>query len=520
MMHKKIVVVIMLCIFAAAVYFRVGNLGKFGFWWDELYHVNAAQGIIENGRPFIPPIGDYTRALPITYSVVAMFKMFGASEAAARFPSVVVNLIFVILSFFIVRKLTNTATAVLFFIVMCFSPFEITMARECRMYALFQLLYFLMVYFFYRGFEYDNGKHQLFKRVEAAYGINIVYLMLAAGIGLFSLCIHVLTVNIYFVVLSYAVIMAAFSVKQGGIKHALTSKYGILMLILISSFIAGNILTHGRVIRMLMSAGNLPGWYTKWEPTGPMYYRYFLSNNYPALFFIFPLGSLILMMKERKRGVFIFLNFAVLMLMHNFLYARKLDRYIFYIFPFFVISAVFAWDIIFRAIGQRLRKECEGAPRLVVLMVIFAVLMAFNVFGYPWMGESKNVMKEGKFQDWKTIPSDLIEQIRAGKVITTRNDAYQYYFKDIADWYLRYSYDEYFYVYDKKYGMKVIDTLYGLKSVFNEVKEDLFLVADRWTFTNDTIVTPAMREFIVANTEQIHHAGDNKIYIFKRIRSE
>ena len=83
---------------------RLHNLGTFGFWVDELFHVLAGQSLIETGKPLLPTGDLYSRALLYTQVTALSFSMFGISEWSARIPSVFFNLFFIIVSFWLVRR--------------------------------------------------------------------------------------------------------------------------------------------------------------------------------------------------------------------------------------------------------------------------------------------------------------------------------------------------------------------------------------------------------------------------------
>ena len=90
---KILLSIFLIFIIGCGLFLRLWDLGKFGFWWDELYHVTAAKSLITEGRPFIPLEGDYTRALPYTRIVAFFFSCFGVNEISARMPSVIFNIL-------------------------------------------------------------------------------------------------------------------------------------------------------------------------------------------------------------------------------------------------------------------------------------------------------------------------------------------------------------------------------------------------------------------------------------------
>ncbi|MEJ2034009.1 MAG: glycosyltransferase family 39 protein, partial [Deltaproteobacteria bacterium] len=125
----------LIVLLTAGAVLRLWHLGEYGLWTDELYHALAAKSLLAEGRPYIPIMGNYTRALPFTWLVALSFKMFGVSEFAARLPSALVGTSFVLVVFLLARKLFNTPIALLTALMVTFSPLFIELSRESRMYT-------------------------------------------------------------------------------------------------------------------------------------------------------------------------------------------------------------------------------------------------------------------------------------------------------------------------------------------------------------------------------------------------
>ena len=157
---KKWAVVLVLFFVVIGSVIRIQDLGKHGFWTDELLHVIGAKSLLETGSPLVPGKGEYTRAFPITCITALTIKLFGEKEATVRLPFVFFNILLIVIGFFLIHHLFNTNIALIFSFVMAFSPLEMVMSRECRMYSLFQLTYFIGSMIFFLGFEpkYINAK--------------------------------------------------------------------------------------------------------------------------------------------------------------------------------------------------------------------------------------------------------------------------------------------------------------------------------------------------------------------------
>lgn len=514
--NKLAVAFLLLLIIGGGLFLRLWDIGKYGFWWDELYHVIPAQSIIENGKPYIPILGEYTRAAPFTYIIATLFKWFGANEIVARMPSLIFNISLIVPAFFIISRFINKTGAFLFVFVMSFSPFMIEQSRECRMYALFQLLYFLMSYFFFIGFENNNKKIMLFKKLESNFGISLVYLSICIFLFFVSNNIHKLTYNFAFVVLFYSLTMLAYTIHKEGILLGIRSKYFLVLTIMIGSILFVYIFKKDLLIAMWAIATGLPPWWPASKQPSLNYYRYFLSDNYPALFFIYPLSSLFMIKHLGKKGLFIFSSFAVLFIIHTFLFSRQLDRYIFYFFPFFVLGSVYLFSLMLPSLPGIVKGELKTSSKILKGIAIFSALVAFNIFCYPWLGNSKNVHKTSIGVDFKHFPEHIKNEIKKAKVITTHPMHYMYYFNETPDWCIRVPGRKYEQVADKTCNPGAIMDLEMLRFIFRNTKATLYIVTTEKRFNMDVFVSKSMRTFLLENTDPVDLGTFQNVIVLRK----
>jgi hypothetical protein len=116
---------------------------------DELYHILAAQGLLETGEPSIGEDGRYWRAYPLTWLVAQSFALFGASLTTARLPSVVFMTALVVALFVFLRREANPLAAWLGAGLFAVSPFAIAMAQFTRFYSLQGLVFFIAAWLLY-----------------------------------------------------------------------------------------------------------------------------------------------------------------------------------------------------------------------------------------------------------------------------------------------------------------------------------------------------------------------------------
>ena len=137
---------------------RFYNLSSQSYWMDEGYTVNAVLSISDNGSTILDSGQNYscpTYCFPTAFLV----KIFGDHPSSYRLLSVLAGLLFIIIIFFIVRKLFNRNIALLSSFFITFSYWQIAWSRQARWYTLFALLFWLALFFFYQSLYSNKNKY-------------------------------------------------------------------------------------------------------------------------------------------------------------------------------------------------------------------------------------------------------------------------------------------------------------------------------------------------------------------------
>ena len=131
---KKILIIfILIFILLLGGSLRFINLERPSIWIDELNHFYAAKSIIKNGEPTFPSGELNNRAELYSRLVVLSFKIFGENEFGLRFPSALIGVLCILLSYFIAKQFFNNLTAVLTSLFVAISPFAIDWSRLSSM---------------------------------------------------------------------------------------------------------------------------------------------------------------------------------------------------------------------------------------------------------------------------------------------------------------------------------------------------------------------------------------------------
>ncbi len=124
-------------VLVAATTVRGWGLGVNSLWFDESYSVFVAQQpLLEIPRL----LRAYDTHPPLHYILLHWWiALFGKSEVALRMPSVAASVGVVALTFSLARRLAGGGVAVLAAALIALSPFQVTAAREVRMYPFLTL---------------------------------------------------------------------------------------------------------------------------------------------------------------------------------------------------------------------------------------------------------------------------------------------------------------------------------------------------------------------------------------------
>lgn len=386
---------------------RIVYLGDAPFWKTELYQSWAARNFLE-GSGFTLPSGDfYSRALVTnTFPTVLSFILFGYTEFAARLPSLLFSLASVVIIFLIGKELFDTDYGLISAAMLAFSFWSITWGTQARMYAHLQFFYLLAVLLFYKWYEQDFifGSRYLVSLIfVSALGVHTHILFssffLMAGIWVLFLLIHD-----FFLV------------------HDLNPS-SIRKIRVLAVFSLG--------IYTYISVFGIPSWFLGYSPDWYNHYRGFLYyskwlNSYVNFMFLFVSG-LVLSFVDRDSFIPV-LSFLPAFIFLSVFFSFKEPRFIFHIYPFFLMVASLPIYYVYRFI---LGLGLLTAESLIFLTIIFSVL----IFQAPWvtftdMGDNSHGMI-GEQPNHRGPASYLMDKgFQDQVVISTEPIKSQWYLKD------------------------------------------------------------------------------------------
>lgn len=507
--NKSNAVIGMVLLLLVGAFLRLDNLGRFGFAHDELFHVFGARSLLENGSLHVPAVGEYTRARPITYLTAASFRLLGESEFTARLPFALISLLGIVVGFWMVRRTLGTPLAWFFAGVMAVAPVGIELARETRMYSSFSLLYLAMSFFFIWGFEAQaDGRRARWRgiaRLEEGWSVKVAWLIGAGVVFAAAIPVHFLVFNFGITVAAYSSALLVYTAVTCGWRRAIGSKYaatlaGFVVVVL------GLVLGAPSLWQWLVSAAvTVPTWAGD-HPGDANFYRYLFQDNYPAFFFLFPLGAVGLIARAGRRGFFMAVSFAALFVVHSYVFGRKDERYIYYAFPFLILTGAEGILLAVRVVARELRSQTGSWPGWLrgLGMVSAAASCVFVVS--PWVLQAAGVRNTVPAGDWKSLPPEVIERARTGNVMTANPLQFVYYVQQSPTYYV--GVDEI--VADPQLGTYFEGAAAAAETVLRS--RDLMILTHAWHFYNNAYFSPDVREYVKAN-DDLEMNRDNRILV-------
>jgi len=300
---------------AVGTILRVYALGAQSLWFDEAITVNAAMAVLEHGRPVFPSGYTYWRAFPHTLVVSTSMAVFGTTEWAARFPSVLFGAGTILVTYWLGREASGPRVGLLAAGLLTFATWEIAWSRQARMYQFFQLLYGLAILLVLRAdTQEDLDIHRL--------GVLVVVIGLAAAthpIGYILLPVTVAYLSVTAVVDGQLTVRSTSSVV--GVAVVLT-----ILFELVGPGITGALET--------VTATDVDYWdtYVSWG-----------IDEFHAFFYLAAVGAAITVYTRARRAGFLYmLAVAPPALILSFSTQLFATRYLYFALPFLVIWATIA----------------------------------------------------------------------------------------------------------------------------------------------------------------------------------
>jgi Dolichyl-phosphate-mannose-protein mannosyltransferase len=177
------IILMVVVLVTLGLWIRLRHLSDLGLIADEGVQAQAVERILQHGLPMFDSGLFYSRGLPFLYAQAEAAKIFGLNEFSLRLPAALFGAAAIWAAFLLGNAVFSWRVGLLTAAVMTFSVWEIEMSRYARFYTVFQFMYLISLWCFYRGFIADERAYKLWFVVTAciAFVLHDLGVMLATS---------------------------------------------------------------------------------------------------------------------------------------------------------------------------------------------------------------------------------------------------------------------------------------------------------------------------------------------------
>lgn len=424
---------LLLLLFVVAIGLRVWNLDYLSPVRDEYRHLLVAEKILR-GQSL-----DYTRALPVSYLVAFLFKVFNSTSLfVGRLAPVIIGSLTTIPIYFLGRRL-NKKVGIFAAFLWVFSPFSIGISRYIREYSLICLLIpIIVLYLLYFLDNMDKLKFDLRSAVKVGVLIALFqpflpYQEIIGGTYYRPLLIVGVTILLIY---SLSFIRAR-SVTTKRIPLALIL-FGLLLFLIYQ--INFSILTQGfgfkeNFLNLFFESS------LSYEQSAS---QWFLYSGLP-LVVLLPLFALPLLFYYKKKNFLVYFFCFWVLIISLTVFLQLIDRnlyarYAYYALPFYIL--VFASSIVVLVKSANLftgkKKLVYSCLVLVFLIFVFNPLTAVTTLVGEENGgvDIKTGLRHDRtFELLEFLDERNFSEIEFGedRVLLTRNSMVFYYYYNLTE---------------------------------------------------------------------------------------
>lgn len=436
-MNKKsfVTLVFVLVVFLGAS-LRLYKLGETSFTADEFLGVNTSYGYLKTGewrrwdfnlnkvsedKPYAHSFfdlssgddaetGAYTRAWIYNWQVAQFLKVFPlGAESSFRLVSALWGILTIFIIYFVTKKFTKKQEiAILSAFLFAINISAIIFDRKVRMYAMFFPMYLLFSYFLFQLIENKNDyKIKFIEKLQKLTGFNGLYLLPVVIFGLLSFHLHLLSANIFFVLIFYFISRAFMSRKEdGGLNRFVKYLGGLMILFLAAIAIAP------RMAAPFLSSFQLTNHFSYVAKVLADY------NNAILAIAVIISGTYYLCKHNKKEGLFVAISFFVPLFFAIFFWHRVPgDQYIFFIKSFEIMLV--AAGIYFLIEFFKKSFGAQGEKAHIIALIILLILIP----NYSYFFQENNVYNQTSKSDdpnYQKVFAYFMKNKKEGDVLVSR----------------------------------------------------------------------------------------------------
>jgi mannosyltransferase len=371
-------------ILVLAFLLRVVHLSTLTLWLDEFVHVQRADQYVKGTGPLFT---DDNNGILLTFLLLPVFKIAGASVFAARFISVLFGIGTLWLLYQLGTRLFNRHIGTLALFAGAVSVYMNFWSRMSRNYAIFSFFFLLTGWVFLKAFDNNESSGDDFWSRNR---LSLRYLLLLPVVFVLALLSHQLA---FFFVLSagvYALAMQGMKVAFGSADRwrnpwlwlsVLALPALVIVLVpgmseMLRQPLSGLFLSN--IADMAMPKWSRIGelWATKpWEAFN-VYHGVFRYD--PSLLYFFGLLGFVAAFRLNKTAaLWLLCSWLVPFLLLCFLYREPyLPRYAIFIFPYFLLAAAVGLYSVWKWVSEKIFPDASGFTAWAMMALPFILILA------------------------------------------------------------------------------------------------------------------------------------------------
>jgi hypothetical protein len=508
------------CAFLVAMTVNLTNIDHTGFY-DEFYHVLAAQSWLENGT-FSIGDGVYTRSSHYTVLIALVSRFFGDSLVAARMISALASALLITLVYIWTERVSNRTAAILSAALLCLCPINLFLSQLVRFYAIQALLFWI--------------------------GLVAVYQLTSAPIRTWrNLALAIAALACFFSALSLQVTtligiaaLAAWAVPAFFYRcwrEELLPRQIIVgaSVVILTVVLLSPVLIKIDFLQPLFSAFRSSPQWAEHGKDSLLFYHWWFLNNYPTLWALLPLIILGACAVSPRPAIFCAVIFLTVIVVHSF-GGTKGGRYIAYALPlFFILNGIalsggLVW---FRRLLLRVQKAVFREPssnlanrviQPIGLLVIAAFIYASNpafrttfkmlsLDDEQWPSDSPAYRGQS---NWERASPALKEIAEGSSVVIASAGVKALYYLERLDFDLSATnvgeYQGEFRK-DDRTGAVLVSTADALRTIYGCYETGMVIVEDRH-WRNEWAVPSSTADFLESKTERVDFEPDLGLIVF------
>jgi hypothetical protein len=341
---------------------RTYNLSFIDLDPDENISLDAARGILRTGAPIQTSGIYYTRGPFYQYFLAVWLGITGISVTNARFLSALFSTATLMVVYPLARKITGKAwIALLVVAVLAIDPWQLFYARNIRFYQISQLTTIITFIFFLKGFIEKSGKIY-----QYLFSVFLTLALLSQEVGIALIPVFLIGVLYFY--------------RPFSLKTDWTILLSNLMVLIIYAF---NIaIVSFRTLTPIPAISSSTGSQLKFhleDVTGFLATFFVGPDRIRTLYSFFFLMGLVYFLKRRDgKLLFLFSTILINILILTLITYQTFERYLFAIYPIFVLLSIYSCICILGTISEKLQSRFNNLLPLRGIALCFALLIVFS----------------------------------------------------------------------------------------------------------------------------------------------